>query len=90
MEDRPPGKPWHRAMLGNEIRKARLAVKLSQEELAFKADISRNYVSLLELNQKSPTVDVLLRIARALGIRASSLISAIEVKVDRPRGRGSH
>jgi transcriptional regulator with XRE-family HTH domain len=74
-------------MLGDEIRKARLAAKLTQEQLAFEADISRNYVSLLELNQKSPTVDVLLRIARALGIRASALIATIEDKVSRPRGR---
>lgn len=74
-------------MLGDEIRKARLAVNLTQEKLAFKADISRNYVSLLELNQKSPTVDVLLRIARALGIRASALIASIEEKANRPRGR---
>lgn len=74
-------------MLGDEIRKARLAVKLTQEKLAFRANISRNYVSLLELNQKSPTVDVLFRIARALGIRASALIAAIEDKADRPRGR---
>jgi len=74
-------------MLGDEIRKARLAKELSQEQLAFKADISRNYVSLLELNQKSPTVDVLLRIAKALGIRASALIEAIEGKASRQRSR---
>jgi len=68
-------------------RKARLSVKLTQEKLAFKADISRNYVSLLELNQKSPTVDVLLRIARALGIQASALIATIEDKTSRRRER---
>ena len=65
-------------MLGKELRKARLAAGLTQEELAFKADVSRNYVSLLELDQKSPTVQVLLRISRALGVKASSLIARIE------------
>ena len=75
-------------MLGDEIRKARLAAKLTQEDLAFEADISRNYVSLLELNQKSPTVDVLMRIARAMGIRASALIGAVEEKSSRTRRRG--
>jgi transcriptional regulator with XRE-family HTH domain len=74
-------------MLGDEIRKARLAAHLTQEELAFEADISRNYVSLLELNEKSPTVDVLLRIARAVGTRASRLIEAIERKPARRRGK---
>jgi transcriptional regulator with XRE-family HTH domain len=65
-------------MLGDEIRKARLAAKLTQEKLAFEADISRNYVSLLELNEKSPTVDVLFRIARALGTPASTLVARVE------------
>jgi hypothetical protein len=27
---------------------------MTQEQLAFKAEISRNYVSLLELDEKSP------------------------------------
>lgn len=72
-------------MLGDEIRKARLTANLTQEQLAFEADISRNYVSLLELNEKSPTVDVLLRIARALGTRASALIQAVENKSTRSR-----
>lgn len=65
-------------MLGEEIRKARLHSGLTQEELAFKADISRNYVSLLELNQKSPTVDVLLRICAAMGVSAGKLITRVE------------
>jgi transcriptional regulator with XRE-family HTH domain len=64
--------------LGKELRKARLAAGLTQEELAFRADISRNYVSLLELGGKSPTVQVLLRICKALGVKASMIISRIE------------
>ena len=65
-------------MLGEEIRKARLAAGLTQEELAFKADISRNYVSLLELDEKSPTVQVLMRICKALGVKASRMIARLE------------
>jgi transcriptional regulator with XRE-family HTH domain len=65
-------------VLGKELRKARLAAGLTQEELAFKANISRNYVSLLELDQKSPTVQVLMRICKALGAKASTLIARLE------------
>lgn len=64
--------------LGEELRKARIAAGLTQEELAFKADISRNYVSLLELGEKSPTVQVLLRICKALNVRASAVIARVE------------
>ena len=65
-------------MLGEEIWRARLAKDLTQEELAFQAGISRNYVSLPELNQKSPTVDVLLRLCEAMGVSAAKLIARVE------------
>ena len=65
-------------MLGEELRRARLNAGLTQEELAFRAEISRNYVSLLELGEKSPTVQVFLRICRAMGIKASKIIARIE------------
>ena len=60
------------------IRNARKAKGLSQEALAVQSKVSRNYVSLLELNTKAPTVTVLLRLARALGVRASVLIREME------------
>lgn len=66
------------SMLGEEIRKARLKADLTQEELAFEANVSRQYVSLLELNQKSPTVDVLLRICAAMNTSAGKMISRVE------------
>ena len=71
------------SVLGDEIRKIRLAAKLTQEELAFRSRLSRNYISLLELDQKSPTVETLMRLCRALGVNASSLIIAIERKSSR-------
>ena len=65
-------------MLGEELRKARLKAGMTQEQLAFEADVSRQYVSLLELNEKSPTVDVLLRICKAMGVSAGKLLLKIE------------
>ncbi|MAT38596.1 MAG: transcriptional regulator [Ectothiorhodospiraceae bacterium] len=67
-------------MIGDELRKARQAKEMSQEELAHRAKISRNYVSLLELGQKSPTVDMLMRICAALGISAGELLLKVEGK----------
>ena len=65
-------------MLGDELRKAREKAKMTQEELAFEAEIDRTYVSQLEHDKKSPTLDVLFRICDALGIKASELIVRVE------------
>jgi transcriptional regulator with XRE-family HTH domain len=65
-------------MLGDEIRKARQNAGLTQEELAFRAGVSRQYISLLELNQKSPTIDLFLRLCRAMQTSAASIIASIE------------
>jgi transcriptional regulator with XRE-family HTH domain len=51
---------------------------MTQEALALEAGVSRNYVSQLELDQKSPTVKVLLKLCRALGVKASAIISRVE------------
>jgi transcriptional regulator with XRE-family HTH domain len=65
-------------MLGDELRKARQAANFTQEKLSFEAGLDRTYISHLEHDKKSPTVDVLFRICRALGISASELISRVE------------
>ena len=65
-------------MLGDELRKARDEAKLTQEQLSFAAEIDRTYISQLENNKKSPTVDVLFRICKALGVSASEIIGRVE------------
>lgn len=65
-------------MLGDEIRKARMAAGLTQEAVAHRAGVTKNYIGLLETNKTSPTVLTLLRITTALRIKASDLIAAIQ------------
>jgi transcriptional regulator with XRE-family HTH domain len=65
-------------MLGDEIRKSRIKAGLTQEDLAFKAGISRNYVSLLELNERQPTIKLLIRLCRAMGASASKIVARVE------------
>jgi transcriptional regulator with XRE-family HTH domain len=65
-------------MVGDEIRKAREAAGITQEDLAFKAKLDRTYISRLEHDKQSPTVDTLFLICDALGIAASTLIARAE------------
>lgn len=67
-------------MLGEEIRAARNRKGLSQEILAEKAGLHRTYISLLERNKKSPTVETLFRLCKALGISAAGLIKKVEAE----------
>ena len=64
--------------LGRVIRRHRLRLGLSQEELAERADLHRNHVGFLERGERSPTVDVLARIGTALGVPASRLLFEAE------------
>lgn len=72
-------------MLGEELRKAREEAGLTQEQTAFAANIDRSYLSQLENNHKSPTVDVLYLICDALGVAASEILA----RVERSRRAGS-
>lgn len=70
-------------MIGDELKRAREEAELTQEQLSAAAKIDRTYVSMLENNKKSPTVDVLFRICLALGVPASELIARVETSAIR-------
>lgn len=73
-----PAAIYRRSMLGDVLKAARHDAGLTQETLAARAKISREYVSKLERGQQSPTVDTLFRLAAILGIKASVLLSRVE------------
>lgn len=64
--------------LGEIIEQAREAAGLSREELAQRAEISREYIWMVERGKKAPTVPVFLRIAKGLGLRGSTLLARVE------------
>lgn len=61
--------------VGARIRLFRTRKKMSQEELAWMANITPAYLGQIERSKKSPTITILIRIARALGISLSELFS---------------
>ncbi len=65
-------------MVGSVLQKMRLKAGMTQEELALKAKVDRTYISMLEHNKKSPTLDMLFRLCQAMGVKASSVIAKVE------------
>jgi transcriptional regulator with XRE-family HTH domain len=65
-------------VLGEELRRVRREAGLSQEQVAFRANLDRSYVSQLENSHKSPTVDVLFRLCDALNVKASDILARVE------------
>lgn len=63
---------------GLVVRQARQDAGLTQERLAFKSQVHPTYISQLERGKKSPSLDVVAALARALKQRASVLIAAAE------------
>jgi DNA-binding XRE family transcriptional regulator len=53
---------------GIALREARLRCGKTQEALALDAEIDRTYISLLELGQRSPTLDAIAALCDSLNI----------------------
>jgi transcriptional regulator with XRE-family HTH domain len=58
------------------VRRARKALNLSQEELAFEAGLDRTYISQVERGKRNMTIVVLARLATALRTSPERLIAA--------------
>jgi transcriptional regulator with XRE-family HTH domain len=73
-------------MMGQELRKARRKAGLTQEQLSFRAGVSRPYISELERDRKSPTVDTLFRICDALQASAADIVRRVDAARKRKAG----
>jgi transcriptional regulator with XRE-family HTH domain len=63
-----------REVFARNLRAARQAKGLSQEELAHRADIDRTYISSLERSVYNASIDVVDRLAAVLNIEACELL----------------
>jgi transcriptional regulator with XRE-family HTH domain len=61
--------------VGSNLRRLRTRRGLSLERLAHKSGVSRAMLSQVELGRSAPTINVLWKVARALGVTFSALLS---------------
>ena len=63
---------------GKVLREVRVEAGLTQEQLGLEADLRRTFVSLLELGEQQPTLTTITKLAEALNMKPSALISRFE------------
>jgi transcriptional regulator with XRE-family HTH domain len=61
--------------LGERVRQLRLEHSWSQEEFAFQTGLHRTYVGAVERGERNVSLENILRIAKALKLSASDLLS---------------
>jgi|SRR6218665_3859519 len=64
--------------IGDRITQLRKQLKISQEELAKQAGVSRTMMGNYERNDNTPSVEVLLKLAKAFGVSVDFLIGESE------------
>ena len=71
-----------RERVARNLRRLRQEKSLSQEELADRADINRNYVGMLEREENAASVDMLEKLAAVLEIDPVSMTVTAEVGIN--------
>lgn len=60
------------------LKSLRIKNKLNQEELAFRSNLDRTYISMLERGIHQPTLTTIFALAKALDIKPSDMIKLVE------------
>lgn len=61
-------------IFGNNVRTYRRLLNISQEELAFKAELHRTYIGMIERAEKNITLINIEKIASALKVKIEDLL----------------
>lgn len=67
---------------GRTVRKTRRDRELSQEALADRAGLSSKHIGEIERANKDPRLTTVLKLARALDVRSSELLTAVDERLD--------
>jgi len=59
---------------GDTVQKVRKSQGISQEELAVKLAMHKNYIGMIERGERNPTIRTLYKIAKALKVDSSELL----------------
>ncbi len=66
--------------IGNKIKNLRRIKNLTQEELAERTDLSKGYISQIESEHASPSMETFLNIIEVLGTTPSEFLKTVKMK----------
>jgi len=69
---------------GSALRELRNQRALSQEALAFEAELARNYISQLELGSKSPSLRTIFKLCAVLETSPATMLADVERRINAP------
>jgi transcriptional regulator with XRE-family HTH domain len=71
------------SIFGEQLREFRVSAGMSQEALAEKAGLHRNYIGHIERGEKTASLDVLVRLAAAFDIALTELLQRFDSRTVR-------
>ena len=72
---------------GQLIIERRKALGISQEELAFRSELDRTYISGLERGVRNPSLTAIVKVAQGLGLTTDKLLKGLEANSQKRRGK---
>ena len=75
------------AAFGDVIRAERLKQGIAQDQFALQANVDRSYYGKLERGERQPSLGLILRVAKGLGVPASDLVLRVEESIAPPGRR---
>ncbi len=74
---------WAKKFMPVVLRRYRDAAGISQQELVNRVGISKGFYSSLEMGKRAPNIDLLISIAKALGVRPGEMLDAMIKEAER-------
>lgn len=66
---------------GKVLRQLRKNAGLTQEQLGFEAGLERNYISMLELGQRHPSLATIFKLSAPLNVTPSYIVALMETTI---------
>lgn len=64
-------------LLGNNIRKARKSLKMTQEQLAEEIEVSTVFISQIENGTRKPSLETIYKLSTSLNVKIDTLINGM-------------